>query len=109
MVKTGGVNVASIEVEKCIFQHPNVQNVAVVGLPHEHWTEALTAFVISKDNEEILEEEIMQLCKQQLGGYKVPKKVITLKEFPMTSSGKIQKHILRNGHLHLFEQETINK
>jgi acyl-CoA synthetase (AMP-forming)/AMP-acid ligase II len=109
MVKTGGVNVASIEVEKCIFQHPNVQNVAVVGLPHEHWTEALTAFVISKDNEEILEEEIIQLCKQQLGGYKVPKKVITLKEFPMTSSGKIQKHILRNGHLHLFEQETINK
>ncbi|PAE33777.1 hypothetical protein CHI06_25405 [Bacillus sp. 7884-1] len=109
MVKTGGVNVASIEVEKSIFQHPKVQNVAVVGLPHEHWTEALTAFVISKDNEEIPEEEIIQLCKQQLGGYKVPKKVITLKEFPMTSSGKIQKHILRNEHINLFEQETINK
>ncbi|MFB3162612.1 AMP-binding protein [Neobacillus sp. 179-J 1A1 HS] len=106
MVKTGGVNVASIEVEKCIFQHPNVQNVAVVGLPHEHWTEALTAFVISKDNVVIPEDEIIQLCKNQLGGYKVPKKVITLKQFPMTSSGKIQKHIIRNNHINLFE--TIN-
>lgn len=108
MVKTGGVNVASMEVEKSILQHPNVQNAAVVGIPHEHWTEALTAFVISKDNEVIPEEELIQLCKQQLGGYKVPKKVITIKEFPMTSSGKIQKHILRNDYINLFEHEKIN-
>jgi acyl-CoA synthetase (AMP-forming)/AMP-acid ligase II len=108
MVKTGGVNVASIEVEKTIFQHPNVQNVAVVGLPHEHWTEALTAFVISKDSEKIPEEEIIQLCKKQLGGYKVPKKVITLKEFPMTSSGKIQKHMIRNEFIKLYENEKVN-
>jgi acyl-CoA synthetase (AMP-forming)/AMP-acid ligase II len=109
MVKTGGVNVASIEVEKTILQHPNIQNAAVVGLPHEHWTEALTAFVISKDNDQIPEEEIIQLCKKQLGGYKIPKKVITLKEFPMTSSGKIQKHLLRNDFIRLYENEKINK
>jgi acyl-CoA synthetase (AMP-forming)/AMP-acid ligase II len=109
MVKTGGVNVASIEVEKTILQHPNIQNAAVVGLPHEHWTEALTAFVISKDNEQIPEEEIIQLCKKQLGGYKIPKKVVTLKEFPMTSSGKIQKHLLRNDFIKLYENETVNK
>ena len=107
MVKTGGVNVASIEVERAIFQHPNVQNVAVIGLPHEHWTEALTAFVVSKDQEQIVEEEIIQLCKQQLGGYKVPKKVITLKEFPMTSSGKIQKHKLRSDFANIYEK--VNK
>lgn len=109
MVKTGGVNVASIEVEKTIFQHPNVQNVAVVGLPHEHWTEALTAFVISKNKKEIPEEEIIALCKKQLGGYKIPKKVITINEFPMTSSGKIQKHIIRNNYIKLYENEKIEK
>ncbi|MFJ7729890.1 long-chain-fatty-acid--CoA ligase [Neobacillus sp. NPDC097160] len=109
MVKTGGVNVSSIEVEKVIFQHQNVQNVAVVGLPHERWTEALTAFVISKDNVEISEEEIVNLCKRQLGGFKVPKKVVIVKEFPMTSSGKIQKHILRNNHIDLYENEKLIK
>ncbi|MED4779684.1 long-chain-fatty-acid--CoA ligase [Brevibacillus choshinensis] len=95
MVKTGGVNVASIEVEKVIFQHPRVQNVAVVGLPHARWSEALTAFVISNDGGEISEEEIIQLCKDKLGGFKVPKRVLTVKEFPMTSTGKIQKNLLR--------------
>lgn len=107
MVKTGGVNVSSIEVEKTIFLHPNVTNVAVVGLPHVHWTEALTAFIISKNNEEIPQEEIIELCKTQLGGFKVPKKVITLKEFPMTSSGKIQKHILRTEYQRVYENESI--
>lgn len=95
MVKTGGVNVASIEVEKVIFQHPRIQNVAVVGLPHARWSEALTAFVITNDGGEIAEEEIIQLCKDKLGGFKVPKRVVTVKEFPMTSTGKIQKHQLR--------------
>jgi acyl-CoA synthetase (AMP-forming)/AMP-acid ligase II len=109
MIKTGGVNVASIEVEKTIFQHPNVQNVAVVGLPHEHWTEALTAFVITRDNQPITEEEIIQLCKSRLGGFKVPKRVITVKEFPLTSSGKIQKHLLRNEFINFYNNEKINK
>ncbi|WP_419879185.1 long-chain-fatty-acid--CoA ligase [Brevibacillus centrosporus] len=102
MIKTGGVNVASIEVEKVIFQHPRVLNVAVVGLPHVHWTEALTAFVISKDDEAVPEEEIIQLCRTQLGGFKVPKKVVTVKAFPMTTTGKIQKHLLKKEFAELY-------
>ncbi|MGG3469727.1 long-chain-fatty-acid--CoA ligase [Neobacillus pocheonensis] len=109
MIKTGGVNVSSIEVEKTIFKHPNVQNVAVVGLPHDHWTEALTAFVIAKDDQDIPEEEIIQLCKSVLGGFKIPKRVVTVKEFPMTSSGKIQKHVLRNHFINLYANEKINQ
>ncbi len=106
MIKTGGVNVSSIEVEKAILRHPIVENVAVVGLPHERWTEAVTAFVITKDNKRIEEEELIQFCKQYLGGFKVPKKVVFLEEFPMTSSGKIQKHIFRKNFESTFIKQT---
>lgn len=104
MVKTGGVNVSSIEVEKVIFQNPHVENVAVVGMPHTYWTEALTAFVIPKEGETVTEDEIITLCKKQLGGYKVPKKVLIVDVFPVTSTGKIQKHALRKTYSQLYEE-----
>lgn len=108
MVKTGGVNVSSIEVEKVIFMDQRIQNVAVVGLPHAHWSEALTAFVIPKAGEIVTEEEVLRFCKSQLGGYKVPKRVVILDQFPMTATGKIQKHLLRREHEQLYSRAGVD-
>ncbi len=96
VVKSGGENVSTVEVESLIFDHPKVADVAIVGLSHPRWMEAVTAFVVAKPNESITEEEIIQFCKQNLAGYKVPKKVVVLDEIPKNPSGKVLKKDIRN-------------
>jgi fatty-acyl-CoA synthase len=97
MIKTGGENVSSREVEEVIYKHPDVWEVAVVGLPHEKWVEAVTAIVTPKPGRSIKKEEIIELCRKELSPFKVPKDVIVLKpeELPKTPSGKIMKRELR--------------
>ncbi|MBN9097541.1 MAG: AMP-binding protein [Pseudonocardia sp.] len=99
VIKTGGENVASIEVEKAVYAaDPRVAEVVVVGLPHERWTEAVTAVVVPKPGETIDEGELLVALKQNLDGYKVPKAVIVASELPKTSTGKIQKNVVRDAH-----------
>src|SRR6201999_3028337 len=99
VIKTGGENVASIEVEKAIYAaDPRVAEVAVVGLPHDHWTEAITALVVLKPGESIDAAELTAKLKTTLDGYKVPKPVIVTDELPKTSTGKIRKNALRTEH-----------
>ena len=96
VVKTGGENVASIEVEKAIYAvDPAVQEVAVIGLPHERWGEAVTAVIILKPGG--LPDEAMLLGKlrAQLSPFKCPKRVIFTKTLPKTATGKVQKAKLR--------------
>lgn len=95
MVKTGGENVPTLEVEKCIFNYSKVQDVAVVGIPDARWIEAVTAAVVPKPGETIVPEEIIKYCKQNLAGYKVPKYVKIVDEVPKTSTGKTRKNVLR--------------
>jgi fatty-acyl-CoA synthase len=95
MVKTGGENVPSREVEEVIYKDSRVSEVAVVGLPHEKWVEAVTAIVVPKSGESIQEDEIINLCKENLAGFKVPKGVIFQDELPKNPSGKILKRNLR--------------
>jgi acyl-CoA synthetase (AMP-forming)/AMP-acid ligase II len=100
VIKTGGENVASIEVEKAIYAaSPAVAEAVVVGLPHQHWTEAITAVVIPRPGEEIDEQALIAAVKDRLDGYKAPKSVIVVDELPRTSTGKIQKHLLRQQHV----------
>lgn len=96
IVKSGGENVSTVEVESLIFDHPKVAEVAIVGLPHPRWIEAVTAFVVPKPGESITEEEIIQFCKENLAGYKVPKKVVVLDELPKNPTGKVLKKDIRN-------------
>jgi len=96
VVKSGGENVSTVEVESVISGHPKVADVAIVGFSHPRWMEAVTAFVVAKPNESITEEEIIQFCKENLAGYKVPKKVIVLDEIPKNPSGKALKKDLRS-------------
>lgn len=109
MIKTGGENVSTREVEEVIYKDPRVSEVAVVGLPHEKWIEAVTAVVVPKAGEEIKEEEIIELCKKNLSPFKVPKAVIVIKpeELPKTPSGKIMKRELRKTHAKFYEGKGV--
>ncbi len=93
MIKTGGENVASKEVEDVLFKHEKVMQVAVIGLPDEYWMEAVTAVVVPYPGVEVTEDEIIACVKENLAGYKVPKRVIimAMEDMPVLPSGKILK------------------
>ncbi|TDP91910.1 AMP-binding protein [Labedaea rhizosphaerae] len=96
VIKTGGENVASIEVEKAVYAaDPNVAEAVVVGLPHERWSEAITAVVVPKPGAEVDEEQLLSVLRGLLDPYKVPKAVIVADTLPKTSTGKIQKNVVR--------------
>jgi len=95
MVKTGGENVSTREVEEAIYKDPRVQEVAVIGIPDPKWVEAVTAVIVPKPGSTIKEEEILKLCRQDLADFKVPKHVVFVEELPRSSSGKILKRELR--------------
>jgi acyl-CoA synthetase (AMP-forming)/AMP-acid ligase II len=98
LIITGGEHVYPSEVEKVICAHPGVLDVAVVGLPHEKWGEAVTAFVIARDaGNPPAEAEIIGFCRGRMAGYKRPKAVyvITEAEMPRTGSGKVLHRVLR--------------
>jgi acyl-CoA synthetase (AMP-forming)/AMP-acid ligase II len=100
VIKTGGENVASIEVEKAVYAaEPAVSEVVVVGLPHEHWTEAITAVVVPRPGQSVDAAALLQALHGRLDGYKVPKSVIGVDELPKTSTGKIQKNVIRDQHV----------
>lgn len=104
MVKSGGENVASREVEEVIYKDPRVSEVAVVGLPHERWIEGVTAIVVPRPGQCITPEEIINLCKGELAPFKVPKGVIVTEALPKTPSGKILKRDLRSEHKEFYRQ-----
>jgi acyl-CoA synthetase (AMP-forming)/AMP-acid ligase II len=96
VIKTGGENVASIEVEKAVYAAaPDVAEVVVVGLPHAHWSEAITAVVVPRPGVELDPETVIGELRAHLDAYKVPKAVIVVDELPKTSTGKIQKNVVR--------------
>jgi long-chain acyl-CoA synthetase len=103
MIKSGGENVPSIKVEEVLLRHPAVLNVAVVGLPHDRWGEAITAFVTVKPGAQAATHELISHCKSNLGSFEVPKDIIFLGALPMTSTGKIQKFELRRAHLEHYQ------
>ncbi len=105
MIKTGGENVPSIKVEAVLLRHPAVANAAAVGLPHPRWIEAVTAFVVLKPGAQADEASLIQHCKEHLGGFEVPKGIAVVEALPMTSTGKIQKHPLRELYRNLYDGE----
>ncbi len=96
VIKTGGENVASIEVEKAIYaSSDDVAEVIAVGLPHPRWGEAITAFIVPKEGREIDKDELLGRLKDKIDGFKVPKEVVIVGQLPRTSTGKVQKNIVR--------------
>jgi len=95
MIKTGGENVASVKVEAVLLSHPGVAAAGVVGMPHPRWTEAICAFVVKKPGAELDEAGVLAHCRANLGDFEVPKFVHFVDQLPATSTGKVQKHRLR--------------
>ncbi|HET6876315.1 MAG TPA: AMP-binding protein [Jatrophihabitans sp.] len=96
VIKTGGENVASIEVEKAVYAaSPDVAEAVVVGLPHPRWSEAITAVVVPKPGVALDEATLLDAMRSHIDAYKLPKAVIVVDELPKTSTGKIQKNVVR--------------
>lgn len=95
MIKTGGENVASREVEEVLYSYPGVEEVAVVGLPDPKWIEIVAAVVVPKGNAPLDEKRIIDYCKENLAGFKCPKKIIVADKLPKNPSGKILKRELK--------------
>ena len=95
MIKTGGENVASREVEETIYGVAAVSEVAVVGVPHPYWIEAVVAVVVRRAGQTLTEDEVVAHCRAHLAGFKVPKRVVFLEALPKNPSGKVLKRELR--------------
>jgi fatty-acyl-CoA synthase len=95
VIISGGENVSSIEVEDAIFQHPEVTEVAVIGVPDDKWGELVTALVVTAPSSTLTEADVIAWCKQKLAGYKCPKRVEFRTELARTATGKLQKFKLR--------------
>lgn len=94
IIISGGENISTIEVEGLLFKHPAVLEAAVVAKPDDHWGETPCAFVTLKAGQTVTEEEIIAFCRDNMAKFKVPKTVI-FDDLPKTSTGKIQKFVLR--------------
>jgi acyl-CoA synthetase (AMP-forming)/AMP-acid ligase II len=104
VIKSGGENVASLEVERAIYEvDPRIKEVAVVGLPHDRWIEAVTALVITQPGADLTPEQIQAGLAERLATYKRPKSVVVVEDFPRTATGKIQKNVLRQDYARHYE------
>ena len=95
MIKSGGENVASREVEEMIYRLPQVSEVAVIGLPDAKWIEAVTAVIVVKQGQELTEQEVIDHCNAHMAAFKSPKRVKFVDALPKNPSGKLLKRELR--------------
>ena len=102
MIKTGGENVASREVEEYIYRLSQVSEVAVVGVPHPRWVEAVVAVIVIKSGQSLTEGQVLAHCAHGLAGFKTPKRVVFVETLPKNPSGKLLKRELRQVHGALF-------
>jgi len=103
MIKSGGENVASREVEEALYRLAGVSEVAVVGLPHPRWIEAVAAIVVPKDGHALDEAAVLAHCAQHLAPFKTPKRVVFVDSLPKNPSGKLLKRELRQHFQSLFD------
>ena len=108
-LKVGGENVAPAEVEAFLMAHEAIDQVAVVGYPDPRLGEVAVAFVVTAPGKTVASEEIAGYCKGRIASFKVPRHVLTVDAFPMTASGKVQKHRLRALALDMLGHPTADQ
>jgi long-chain acyl-CoA synthetase len=96
MIVSGGENVYPVEVEEVLSQHPDVAEVAVIGLPDEQWGEVVTALIVPRAGALPQSDELIHFARSQLAGYKLPRSVELVSELPRTPTGKVLKRELRD-------------
>ncbi len=104
VIISGGENISSIEIEGAMLRHPDVQEVAIVGLPHEKWGEVPHAFIVLKSGGKASPEELRLYARAQLAHFKAPHGVTIVTELPKTATGKVQKYVLRGGRAAIAKQ-----
>jgi len=95
MIISGGMNIYPAEIEAVMIDHPQIAEVAVLGVPDEQWGESVKAIVRLAPGQEVTAEEIIVWCKGKMAGYRVPKSIDFVADFPRTAAGKVQKSVLR--------------
>jgi len=96
---TGGENVYPAEVERVLYQHPHIREVAIVGIPHEKWGETPLAVVIPAEGTAPTEQEIIAFTRDRLAHFKCPTKVVFVDALPRNATGKVLKRILRERYM----------
>jgi fatty-acyl-CoA synthase len=104
VIISGGENISSVEVEAMLLRHEAIQEVAVVGVPHEKWGEAPHAFVVFKGGMTATPEALRGFCRDNMAHFKVPHAFTPVTELPKTATGKIQKFVLRKGRANITAQ-----
>jgi fatty-acyl-CoA synthase len=94
IIISGGENISSVEIEGVLYRHPAVLEAAVVARPDEKWGESPCAFVTLRDGSTATDEEIIAFCREHMAHFKAPKTVV-FEALPKTSTGKVQKFLLR--------------
>ena len=95
MIKPGGENVYSPEVESMILSHPAVLEAAVIGVPHEKWGETIRAVVVPRQGHDIEPASLIAWCRERMTHFKCPTSVVVADALPKGGTGKIQKNVLR--------------
>ena len=96
LIISGGENIASREVEDLLSTHPLVAQVAVIGLPDDHWGEVVCAVVVPRAEAQIATEDLISWTRDKIAGFKRPRVVVVVDELPVNASGKIDKVVLRS-------------
>ena len=106
VIVSGGENVSSIEVEDAVFSHPEVAEVAVIGIPDEKWGELVLALVVKAPDSQLTEQELIAYSKTRLASYKCPKRIEFRTELARTTTGKLQKFKLREPYWQGFKRQV---
>lgn len=104
-IKSGGENVSSMKVEQALLSFDGVMQAAAFGLAHPHWGEAVCGCVVPAANSELKEADLIAHCKQQLGRFETPKRILIVDTLPVTGTGKVRKVDLRQQYKDLFANE----
>ena len=95
IIISGGENISSIEIENVLFSHPMILEAAVVAKQDVKWGETPCAFVTLRPAAKTTEQEVLAFCRENMAHFKAPSVVVFAEELPKTSTGKVQKHVLR--------------
>ena len=96
MIISGGENISSAEIEDALYQHPDIEECAVIGIPHEKWGETPLALIVMRAGESSTEEAMISFCRDNLAHFKCPSRIEFVSELPRTATGKLQKFKLRD-------------
>jgi acyl-CoA synthetase (AMP-forming)/AMP-acid ligase II len=95
MIISGGINIYPREIEEVLLSHPQINDVAVIGLPDEKWGEIIKAFIVFKNQEELILDDLHDFCKDKISKIKMPKIIENIRALPRNANGKVLKRELR--------------